>query len=183
MKKSMLLLSLIPTLSFAATPKLLPLPAKNSENCYVRTYSKEHLANHPNQLIKGAAVTLANHEGYVYVKTEVRLLDGKAMFNWGGFPTIRPSTRLLGVIDDDGGAFHLIQNQQKQNSVTLKVRDFLYLQEDNYTTNENIPEGTPFESMTIQANTEDSTWILEQVRVNGSIMKTCTQVLDDMIAE
>jgi len=179
----MLLLSIAPTMAFAATPKLLPLPSKNSDNCYVRTYSKEHLANHPKQLIKGAAVTLANHDGYIYAKTEVRLLDGKAMFNWGGFPTIRPSTRLLGVIDDDGGSFHLIQNQQNQDAVTLKVHTYLYLQEDNYTTNENIPEGTPFETISIQANTEDSIWNLERVRVNGSIMKTCSQVLDDMIAE
>jgi hypothetical protein len=182
MKKLIILLLTVPGFSFAASLLPLPLPEKNTDSCYIRVYSKEHLAKHPSQKIKGAAVTLTNYEGSISVKTEVRLLDGKSMFNYGSLlNSDQPAPRLMGIIDDDGGSFYLSQNQTKADEIQLKVRNYLYLEEDNYTTNDNIPEGTPFESIVIQNKTEDSIWNLERIRVNGSIMKTCSQVLEDLI--
>ncbi len=182
MKTLIAFILVAPNLSFAETPLPLSLPAHNSDSCYVRVYSKEHLSKHPQQKIKGAAVTLINNEGSITVKTEVRLLNGKSMFNYGYLlNSDRPASRLMGIIDDDGGSFYLSQNQSNADEIQLKVRNYLYLEEDNYTTNDNIPEGTPFDSMAIQSKSEDAIWNLEQVRVNGSIMKTCSQVLEDRI--
>ena len=183
MKRILGLLALIPATSMAGNKINLPLNNIPGELCYIRIYSAEHLQKNPKQKIKAAAVTITNQAEYgsLGLKTEVVTLDGKSMFNYGALLSTKSAPQVKGALDDDGGTVRLKQSQSDQNKISLTVLTHLALMEDNYTTNENIPEGTPYDVMGISAGSADSVWVLERVRANGSANPSCSEILKNRL--
>jgi hypothetical protein len=190
MKLLAILTTLAPTLALAGTTNLPELTREGQELCYVRAYSKDHLTKHPNQKIKGAAVSLTKTADSVYATVEVRTLDNKTMFNAGGvlnaggtrsLSKIKNVKTVAAQMDSDGGRFLLTQ-LAVENNVALKVQGSLYLAEANCTNDSSITdESKPYDSMLIEAGQEDSIMVLERKIVNGSTSKTCSQILDQQV--
>lgn len=180
------LLTLIPMLSFANSFKL-PDPVLGEEVCFIRTYSEAHLKRHPKQKISGVALSYQKTDGILNTLIEVKDLKGNILSNGGvllsadGQRTLSSisSSRIAAQMDGDSGRVAISQSQKDSDKIRLKVMgnllllDFEQIGEDGSSQNE----------MVINKGSEDSIMILNRIRVNGSISKSCSQVLEDAVAE
>ncbi len=180
------LLTLIPMLSFAQSFKL-PDPILGEEICFTRTYSEAHLKAHPKQKISGVALSYQRSEGILNTLIEVRDLKGNILSNGGVLLSADgqralssiSSSRIAAQMDGDSGRVAVSQSQQDSDQIRLEVVENLLLLDL-----EQIGEdGSSQNEMVIKKGSEDSIMILNRIRVNGSISKSCSQVLEDAVAE
>lgn len=181
MKLSLIVLLAVPTLAFAAK-KQLPNPKILQQICFTRAYSAEHMKKNPKQKINGVAVTLERLDdgGIVYSSLHVSNLESKILSSGGAVLDKLPAVSVRAQMDGDGGRYEIIQDAKNKDKIKVKIIDQVTLAEDNWMSNDSIPEGTPYEEMSIAPNSVDSVMILERQHSNGSA-KSCEEILEDYV--
>lgn len=180
------LFCLIPMLSFAQSLKL-PNPVLGEEVCFTRIYSEAHLKAHPKQKISGVAFSYQRTEGILNTLIEVRDLKGNILSNGGvllsangqGTLSSIATSRIAAQMDADSGRIAISQSQEDVDKIKLEVIENLLLLD----LDQIGEDGSSQNEILIKRGSEDSIMILNRIRVNGSISKSCSQVLEDAVAE
>lgn len=180
------LFCLIPMLSFAQSLKL-PNPVLGEEVCFTRIYSEAHLKAHPKQKISGVAFSYQRAEGILNTLIEVRDLKGNILSNGGvllsangqGTLSSIATSRIAAQMDADSGRIAISQSQEDADKIKLEVIENLLLLD----LDQIGEDGSSQNEIVIKKGSEDSIMILNRIRVNGSISKSCSQVLEDAVAE
>jgi hypothetical protein len=175
------------TTTARAANTLPNITEEGQERCFVRAYSKAHLAANPAQKIKGVAVALTKTGDFIMASIEIRSLDHKVMSNSGALLKNETSISKLvnassvtAQMDADAGRFTLTQN--RGDSVLLKVVGALYVGEEGCFDPDALAAGTATCSdLTIHEKTADSKMLLNLMTPNGSAMKSCSEMLDQQI--
>ena len=183
MKLFLAVLFVIPSLSMAARLKL-PNPKSDQEICYYRAYSNEHLKAHPDQKIKGVALTYMKKDETIYSRLEIVSISGISMSSYGivfsanGKPISRIKTSdVLVQMHGDNGRLVISQDQNNSDNAKIKIISSIEVHEENWMENPAIPEGTKWEMMEIGEKSEDALMVVERARSNGSA-KTCSEILE-----